>query len=468
MPNQTRSTRRRRAALGGTLIALIAAGCSRLTDPLLQAHDPDNISPSATQSAAGAEGLRLGALYRLVTTTAGAESAWFYGGFLTDEWKSGDSFTERNSTDRRAVALKDPINDSSYREIHRARLAAEQAIVSLTSYKPTAVDERGEMSFVRAYTLLLLAENYCNGQAIGSYDTDGKLQYGQRVTNDALYQAAVTEADAGLAVIGTSNVGIAPQARNALRVTKARALMNLKRYPEAAAAVAAVPTDFVYNVTFKGSSIINDIWELNIAEGRYVVGDSADATGTLPNALPFVSAEDPRVPTVAGGRAFDGLTPWVGQLIWSRNGPNQGDEDPVAVVSGIDARLYQAEARLAANDVVGWLGILNALRAGPTKVSEAVSIGGPGEPTLDPLVDPVVPAQRVSLQFREKAFWTFGRGERLGDLRRLVRQYSRPPEQVFPTGTFFKGGPYGTDTNLPTPQSELNNPNYAGCIDRGA
>jgi hypothetical protein len=464
----TRITRRRLAAMSGALVALVAAGCSSLTDSLLQAHDPDNIPPSATQSAAGAEGLRLGALYRLVTTTAGAESAWLYGGYLTDEWKSGDSFTERNSADRRAVPQKDVINDSTYREIHRARLAAEQAITALNTYKATANGERGEMYFVHAYTLLLLAENYCNGQALGSYDDNGVLQYGHRITNDSIYTLAVADADAGIAVIGTPNDDVGAQALNALRITKGRALMNLKRYAEASAAVAAVPTDFVYNVTFKESSIINDIWELNIGEARYVVGDSADAAGTLPNALPFASADDPRVPTEAGGRAFDSVTPWVGQLVWSTIGPNFGDEEPVAVVNGLDARLMQAEAKLAAGDVAGWLGILNALRAGPTKVSESVSIGGPIDPTLDPLVDPGTPAARLSLQFREKAFWTFARGERLGDLRRLIRQYGRAPETVFPTGTFFKGGPYGTDVNLPTPQSELNNPNYPGCIDRNA
>jgi len=101
-------------------------------------------------------------------------------------------------------------------------------------------------------------------------------------------------------------------------------------------------------------------------------------------------------------------------------------------------------------------------------VSDAVTIGGPVGDVLPPLVDPGTPDARISLQFREKAFWTYGRGERLGDLRRLVRQYGRPQDQVFPTGTFFKGGSYGTDVNLPVPQAELNNPSYTGCIDRSA
>jgi hypothetical protein len=454
-------------------VALLAVGCSSLTDPLLKAHDPDNIPSGATQSIAGAEGLRLGALYRLVTITAGAdtagkESVWLWGGYLTDEWKSGDTFAQRIGADSRSVPNDDVINERVYRDLQRTRLTAEQAIAALQTYKPAAKDEIAEMYFVKAYALIQLAEAYCNGQALGSYDDQGKLIYGETVTTDALYQMALAATDAGLTALGTSSDALSVSARNALRITKARALMDTRQYAAAATAVAAVPTDYTYTVTFKSSSIINNIWELNIAEARYIVGDSADAVGTLRNALPFFSAGDPRVPTDFGGRAFDSSTPWVGQLIWSKDGPNQGDEDPVSVVSGIDARLYESEAKLAAGNIPGWLATLNDLRTGPTKVSDAVTIGGPVGDVLPPLVDPGTTAGRISLQFREKAFWTYGRGQRLGDLRRLIRQYGRTQDQVFPTGAFFKGGSYGTDVNLPVPQAELNNPSYKGCIDRNA
>ena len=48
-------------------------------------------------------------------------------------------------------------------------------------------------------------------------------------------------------------------------------------------------------------------------------------------------------------------------------------------------------------------------------------------------------AGRVDLLFREKAMGTFGRGQRLGDLRRLIREYNRTAAQVFPTGQHYKG-----------------------------
>ena len=82
--------------------------------------------------------------------------------------------------------------------------------------------------------------------------------------------------------------------------------------------------------------------------------------------------------------------------------------------------------------------------------------------------------------FRERAFWLFGTSHRLGDLRRLVRQYGRPASSVFPSGNYLSNGrtgTYGTDVNLPIPIDEGNNPNtprtgdripLKGCLDRNA
>jgi hypothetical protein len=57
----------------------------------------------------------------------------------------------------------------------------------------------------------------------------------------------------------------------------------------------------------------------------------------------------------------------------------------------------------------------------------------------------------------------------VGDLRRLIRQHARAQNTVFPTGTWHKGGNYGTDVNVPVPQAELNNPNVQqACLNRNA
>jgi hypothetical protein len=56
-------------------------------------------------------------------------------------------------------------------------------------------------------------------------------------------------------------------------------------------------------------------------------------------------------------------------------------------------------------------------------------------------------------------------------MRRMIRQYGRTADPVFPVGEHFRGGTYGRDVNLPVPQAEENNPelgNRPACIDRNA
>ncbi|HEU5175761.1 MAG TPA: hypothetical protein VFT96_13480, partial [Gemmatimonadaceae bacterium] len=110
---------------------------------------------------------------------------------------------------------------------------------------------------------------------------------------------------------------------------------------------------------------------------------------------------------------------------------------------------------LASNAVSAFL-TLNALRA---------------DKGLPALIPAATAADREDQLFDERGFWLFGTGHRTGDLRRLVRQYGRNPETVFPTGAWHKGGFYGTDVNLPIPQAEENNPNVKPgqtCTDRVA
>jgi hypothetical protein len=142
-----------------------------------------------------------------------------------------------------------------------------------------------------------------------------------------------------------------------------------------------------------------------------------------------------------------------------------GQTTPMALVNGIDARLIEAEARLAANDIPGMITILNALRA--TTLTIGTVTVSPAQ--LPPLATPTTKDAAVSLLFRERAFWTFGRGLRLGDMRRLIRQYGRTPDTVFPSGTYPNGGgTYGTDVVFPLGPDENGNPNFKGCLDLNA
>ena len=82
----------------------------------------------------------------------------------------------------------------------------------------------------------------------------------------------------------------------------------------------------------------------------------------------------------------------------------------------------------------------------------------------------VMPWASTMWSHSERAKWLWLTGHRLSDLRRLVRQYGRTQDQVFPTGQTIFGAPYGSEVNLPIPFQERNNPNATSgaCLDRNA
>ena len=436
-------------------VMLSPSACN--TDTFLGIEDPDIINPSNVQSAAGANAVRLGAIARLNSATSGGESFLNLGGLFTDEFINGDSFIGRQEIDQRVITVQNSFMTDATRLIHRARLSARQAIDLLEEFNPTAPRwQPAEMYFVQAYIENLAAEHFCNGLVFSTV-VDGAEVYGSPIMVAEAFANALAHADSGLALItGTTNDD--NRVRNALKVLKGRILLNLNRPADAATAVSGVPTNFTYLMFHSQTTNSNQLWNLNNLSWRYSVGNSEGTNG-----INFATAADPRLPVCVGGDAVcrtngvtrtqrDDLTqPLHVQLVWPLR------ESSVAISSGIEARLIEAEAALRAQNSAGALTILNAARATVTG--------------LTPLVDAGTADARVTQLFRERAIWLFGRGYRLGDMRRLIRQYNRAATSVFPVGTWHKGGNYGTDVNFPVPQAEQNNPNVpAGqtCLDRNA
>jgi starch-binding outer membrane protein, SusD/RagB family len=450
----------RALAPAAALVAALA-GCDKTRQNLLAADDPDIISPTAVQSAEGAEALRVGALSRLRTITAGGEGAWMLGGLLVDEWKSSDTFSQRNETDERKVQDNNGNVNSMLRDLYRPRTAAREAINALREFKPTPTWTIAQMYFVMGFAELTLAENFCSGIPLGDASS-GAVVYSKPFSTAEVYALALAHFDSALALAGAADAATTA-VRHAAAVGRGRTLVELGRFADAASAVAAVPTEYAMTATFSLTAGDNQIWSLNTSAKRWTVGDSFDTSGLIRNAIPFASLKDPRLPVVgaatgtsAAGRGFDGSTNFIYQTLWGRT-------DATPIVSGIDARLIEAEARLQANDVAGMMTILDALRAAPR------SLGTLTAPAMAALPTPATRDAAIDLLFREKALWTFSRGQRLPDLRRLVRQYGRAESATFPTGTFFKTSqPYGTDVNFPITRDELNNPDFQSCIDRKA
>ena len=94
---------------------LPAVACSKV-DSVLEVTDPDIIDPGNVTSAAGANALRLGALSRFIGATTGdnggssGETLWLYSGLLADEFRSGDTFNQRDQTDQRAITYENGLS----------------------------------------------------------------------------------------------------------------------------------------------------------------------------------------------------------------------------------------------------------------------------------------------------------------------------------------------------------------------
>jgi len=460
---------------------LLSASACNVRDEFLSPQQPGTILPGDISGAgvAGAEAIRNGALGRFQQLSpAGGNGnqteATLLGDLLADVWKSGDTFSQHNETDQRVVSTNNSVLSTAYSDLTRSRGFYHDAINAIKAVEADKSSEIAEQYFAMGYSEMLLAELFCNGAPIGE-TVNGVFTLGTPKSNQEIFALALTHLDSALAlaipVAGNlrADTLLAASIKNAAAIAKGRTLVNMARFADAAAAVATVPTNYTYNVTFSQPTNDNNLWGLAgqvSTRARFVVGDSFDTQGILKNAPPFSSSKDPRVPTTgsptntAGTKAIDGTTPLVSQQIWVNR------SDPVPMANGIDARLVEAEAKLQANDIAGMMTILNALRAS-SQTSGPLAI-----PVMPALATPASKDAAVNLFFREKAFWQFGRGNRLGDLRRLIRQYGRAADgsDTFPIGKFHKAGgaSYGVDVNLPVTDNEKQNPNFTGCTDRKA
>jgi hypothetical protein len=208
-----------------------------------------------------------------------------------------------------------------------------------------------------------------------------------------------------------------------------------------------VPEDFIYETEHATTpaALHNGVFEA-FNNGNFGVFDQEGGNG-----LPYVSAQDVRIPGDSGIGADNNTETWFPSKYPSF-------ESSIPLADYLEAQLIIAESELQAGAFPAMTQRLNDLRA---------AVGLPG------LAAPGDATTATDLLFAERAFWLFATGHRLGDMRRLIRQYLRDPETVFPTGDWYKGGlTYGVDVNLPLPRREQNNPNVpetpSGCLDRNA
>ncbi len=465
--------------LGGLVLLAgvtgFVAGCS--PDSILGSDKlpPDIADPAITKTPEGALAAYYGLRDRLRSAFGSSRvgqpssSVLAIGGLLGDELQVGASELGGASSPVDARSMPEDVADRrvslAYSDLQRVRGQASQAIGLLTRYAPEQRALAGHAYVLQAYAEIFLAELFCSGIPLSTLDFDGDYTLRPGSSTDEVYAHALALLDTALTLVGDSTRFV-----NLARMAQARAYLGLGELAEAATAAASVPDGYEYFVTFVGGNTANASfafagdwrWELSVADREGL------------NGLDYRTSGDPRIgSTLLGTNSYG----------WGIYHPDKYATDggtPIVLASGVEARLIEAEAKLARGDA-GWLTMLNALRTDGTysthpssadsaKTDTLWNAGTGGVAGLAPLEDPGTPDARIDLLFRERAFWLFLTGHRQADMRRLVRYYGRPSDRVYPTGAYpAPAASYGTDVTIPIPVEErTTNPLFTGCISRDA
>lgn len=453
------------------IVLLCPVACRNMLDVAPPAGVETN---DALQNRSGAEGVLANAKAGFFGTYAGQTSGLVItSGLLADEFVCSDAiFSCGSNNDDFVDARSGSVTSSGAAQAFSQLLTYRSVLLiaerGLSRYEPVSEQRKaGEAFALAGYTELLLAEQFCAGVTLDPVLPDGGWAYGMPLTTDSLLGVAETHFDSAL-VYAHDDVVVTALARVGLGRTR----LDRGQYTDAANAVADVATDFVYNAVTDPSGSVGTV---NLYTGVVVINGAASfnvANQEGRNGLDYVSAHDPRL--VLDSTLV--LTQGGANFYYPVKFGNPSSQIPLA--TGVEARLIEAEAALRAHQPDTWLADLNALRT--TCVDAAACptpapAGTGGVAGLFPLTDPGTDSARIALMFRERAFWLFGTATRLGDMRRLLKQYTSygfTAASVYPVGTYIGGGvsaptTYGTDISLALPKPDENfpvsNPNYKGC-----
>lgn len=437
------TTVHRALAAAAVLAAATLGACS------LDVSTPDVVRPESVDGPEGLPTRLAGAVGDFTIAYAGfgngnaGDGLALASGLMADEFIATDYFDTHYQLDTRNVVPSNGTNGAVLRNLQRALVSAQG---TADAYAAEGLDD--DAGRARALTLVgfsytLIAESYCSGVPFSIINPDGTFAFGPSRTTTEMLTLAVRRFEEAAAVAAVAGDVVQ---YHAAYVGMGRAMLDMGQFANASAAVVGVPARFFFG-TEQGivdDRVKNGIHELTYVNTRYTVADGEGVNG-----LPFVRSGDPRTATVnLGASAFDQGTPLHAPLKYASY------QSPVPIATGTEASLIRAEAALQANNYAGASGTLEMLNALRSAASMPL------------LAAAATPAAQVDQLFAERAFWLFGTAHRLGDLRRLVRQYGRAAGDVFPTGAYFKGGSYGVQVSLMVPQEEGENPNYdpTACV----
>jgi hypothetical protein len=425
----------------------ITLGASAACDPgsLVKVTDPDILNIADYNTPAGADPLRIGVVARFTTAFDGSSNSYTtVSGTMADEMLASSTHQTNVRVDQRNMVEENDIAGGVYSNLQRARASANNAIQILATTQPEPTYNRGELYMLRGYAEMFLGEGWCPGVPFSS--EDGVTQtFGKPQTTDQVFAVAAASFDSAIALADTNT-----RIRYGAEIGKARALQNLGKFADAAAAVADVPQNYVLYDYHSAAGTSNGVWSAaSTGASSYKI-----MTNEGTNGLPFLAGhDDPRLKWKPGTRtAFNSVFTNLDEQL------KFGRYDNGIISTGVEAKLIILENQLQANTQAARDAVyagLNALRASGPPVVPLMTTGAPQ--TQD---------AAVNLLYTERAYWLWLTGHRLADMRRLVRIYKRNAETVYPTGEVPEPfvGTYGNQTAMVIPFEERNNPNFQGCL----
>jgi hypothetical protein len=415
----------RRAAIACLLVA--GSACNSLLD----VDNPGSVPAETLTDPALAPALAAAAIQ---TAQCGVMQYAATAAMLSGEYLSANGFVDNHPWEWRGVVeIKGAPGSCTYTRattamgfytpLQQARFQLDDTFSRLDTFTDADVSGRGllmaEMRAYAGYADLLLGEGMC----------EMAMDNGPKMTREQVFAIAedrFTDAITRATAVGDQSI------LNMARIGRARARLDLKKLPEAAADAILVPAGFVRNAEFtEGGAPTRENRIYNLTLRNDYLSVSAPYRNLTVNGVAG-NVPDPRVKVKdAGKKANDGVTPlWQQQKFVDGLGGT-----PIPIASWNEAQLIYAEA-------VGGQQGLDAINRVRTANGVPTLAGPP--PTGQSFIDLVLEERRRQL---------FSEGQRYGDMLR----YNLP----FTKGTTLRGNTYSDLTCVPLPDVETrNNPNF--------
>jgi starch-binding outer membrane protein, SusD/RagB family len=352
-----------------------------------------------------------------------------------DELSNAWAATLNYDVDRRSVATNGPYaggcagaqHPSFYTALNTARGVADTTYVELSGWTDAEVPNRARLLAQTAayggYSLVMLGEVMCTGA----------INVGPELTSMQLFEEAKLRFDRALTHTAAAND---PAVTHFARLGRARALLNLGRYDEAAADAATIPASFVIGTSGDETyTRRQNMVFTHVTQGFFGTVDPSYRNLTMENGAP-----DPRVRVTDQNRAGN----MVGSRIWTPD-KYPTAATPMPITRYAEAQLIIAEARIRSNNLPAAAAAINAART---------SGGRTGMPVYS--VEGKTQAQVLTDLVEERRREFFLEGRRYYDVRRFDLPLLPAPGTPYAAG----GGTYGDQRCFPLPNVERNrNPN---------